>query len=66
MTEAEQRLAEVRAAISRILNEGQVIRKADRSVQYAELTALQKQEAQLQQQISSAKRGRNRISYVSI
>lgn len=66
MTEAEQRLAEVRAAISRILNNGQMVRKGDRSVQYAELSALQKQEAQLQQQINAAKRGRNRISYVSI
>jgi cell division protein FtsB len=66
MTEAEQRLAEVRAAISKILATGQIVRKGDRSVQYAELASLQKQEAQLQQQIATARRGRNRISYLSI
>lgn len=66
MTEAEQRLAEVQAAISRILSTGQIVRKGDRSVQYAELASLQKQEGQLQQQIATARRGRNRISYLSI
>lgn len=66
MTEAEQRLADVRAAISRILNNGQIIRKGDRSVQYAELTSLQKQEALLQQQVEASCRGRNRINYLSI
>ena len=66
MTEAEQRLAEVQAAISRILSTGQIVRKGDRSVQYAELASLQKQEAQLKQQISAAARGRNRINYLSI
>jgi len=35
MTEAEKRLAEVRAAISQILENGQSVRKGDREVRRA-------------------------------
>lgn len=69
MTEAQQRLAEVRASISQILTSGQRIRKADREVQRAELASLRILEEQYSKQVnqeSALRRGRNRISYVSI
>lgn len=69
MTEAQQRLAEVRASISQILASGQRIRKGDREVQRAELASLRILEEQYTKQVNqeaSALRGRNRISYVSI
>lgn len=69
MTEAEKRLAEVRASISQILESGQSIRKGDREVRRAELASLRILEEQYSKQVArdaAAKRGRNRISYVSI
>lgn len=69
MTEAQQRLAEVRASISQILASGQRIRKGDREVQRAELASLRILEEQYAKQVNqeaAALRGRNRISYVSI
>lgn len=69
MTEAEQRLAEVRASIKQILESGQSIRKGDREVKRAELASLRILEEQYSKQAAreaAAKRGRNRISYVSI
>lgn len=69
MTEAEQRLAEVRASIKQILESGQSIRKGDREVKRAELASLRILEDQYSKQAAreaASKRGRNRISYVSI
>lgn len=71
MTEAEQRLAEVRAAISAVLKNGQRLRRADREVQLAELNSLRLLEKQyaeqvMQEQAPRTRRGRNRISYVGI
>lgn len=69
MTEAQQRLAEVRASISQILTSGQRIRKADREVHRAELASLRILEEQYSKQVSqesALRRGRNRISYLSI
>ncbi len=69
MTEAQQRLADVRASIKEILASGQRIRKADREVQRADLAALRSLEEQYTKQVNqeaAALRGRNRISYVSI
>nr|WP_312623676.1 hypothetical protein [Pseudomonas juntendi] len=71
MTEAEQRLAEVRAAISAVLKNGQRLRRADREVQLAELNSLRLLEKQyaeqvMQEQAARTHRGRNRISYVGI
>lgn len=69
MTEAQQRLAEVRASISQILTSGQRIRKADREVQRAELASLRILEEQYSKQVnqeSALRPGRNRISYLSI
>jgi uncharacterized protein involved in exopolysaccharide biosynthesis len=69
MTEAEKRLAEVRAAISQILENGQSVRKGDREVRRAELNSLRILEEQYSTQVArdaAAKRGRNRITYMSI
>lgn len=70
MTEAEQRLAEVRAAINQILKGGQRIRRGDREVQRAELASLRILEEQYNKAVSNekalARRGRNRINYLSI
>lgn len=71
MTEAELRLAEVRAAISAVLKNGQRLRRADREVQLAELNSLRLLEKQYaeqvaQEQAARMRRGRNRISYVGI
>lgn len=62
----EQQLANVQAAIQKILATGQRVRKGDREVEHARLSDLQVQEAQLQQQLAARKRGRNRINYVKI
>lgn len=68
MTEAQMRLAEVRASIAKINATGQRVRKGDREVQYADLTALLKLEEQYRNEVSreAARRGRNRITYLSI
>lgn len=68
-TEAQQRLAEVRAAIDQILTTGQRIRRGDREVQRAELASLRILEEQYQRAVDTervAARGRNRISYLRI
>jgi hypothetical protein len=71
MTEAQQRLAEVRAAISAVLKTGQRMRRADREVQLAELNSLRLLEKQYAEQVASEQaalkgRGRSRVSYVGI
>ncbi|MGE1083100.1 hypothetical protein ACQJ0O_12810 [Pseudomonas shirazensis] len=71
MTEAEQRLAEVRVAISAVLKNGQRLRRADREIQLAELNSLRLLEKQYADQVAleqaaRARRGRSRISYVGI
>ncbi|MDT9644030.1 hypothetical protein HBO40_00305 [Pseudomonas protegens] len=71
MTDAQQRLAEVRAAISAVLQTGQRLRRADREVQLAELNSLRLLEKQYAEQVASEQaalkgRGRSRVSYVGI
>ncbi|PXX58512.1 hypothetical protein SAMN05660489_04945 [Pseudomonas sp. LAMO17WK12:I10] len=71
MTDAQQRLAEVRAAISRVLKNGQRLRRQDREVQLAELNSLRLLEKQYAEEVAAEQatlqgRGRNRISYVGI
>ncbi|AZL67938.1 hypothetical protein [Pseudomonas oryziphila] len=71
MTEAQQRLDEVRAAISRVLKNGQRLRRQDREVQLAELNSLRLLERQYAEQVAQEHaaqqgRGRNRISYVGL
>ncbi|MGF6591093.1 hypothetical protein [Pseudomonas sp. 2835] len=71
MTEAQQRLAEVRAAISAVLKNGQRLRRADREVQMAELNSLRLLEKQYAEQVAAEAaalqhRGRNRVSYVRV
>ncbi|MDN7142705.1 hypothetical protein KC131_18820 [Pseudomonas sp. JQ170] len=71
MTEAQQRLAEVRAAISAVLKNGQRLRRADREVQMAELNSLRLLEKQYSEQVAAEaaalqRRGRNRVSYVRV
>lgn len=71
MTEAQQRLAEVRASIKAILEKGQRVRRGDREVQRAELASLRILEAQVAKEVVNENavlqgRGRSRISYPSI
>lgn len=71
MTDAQQRLADVRAGIKAILEQGQRLRKGDREVQRAELASLRMLEAQIVKEVSLEQmalngRGRNRITYPSI
>lgn len=71
MTEAQNRLDEVRAAISRVLKNGQRLRRQDREVQLAELNSLRLLEKQYAEQVAQERaalqgRGRNRIAYVGI
>lgn len=71
MTDAQQRLAEVRAAISRVLKNGQRLRRQDREVQLAELNSLRLLEKQYADEVAREQaallgRGRNRVSYVGI
>ncbi|WP_434987172.1 hypothetical protein [Pseudomonas protegens] len=71
MTDAQQRLAEVRAAISAVLKTGQRLRRADREVQLAELNSLRLLEKQYAEQVASEQaalkgRGRSRVSYMGI
>lgn len=70
MTEAQQRLANVRAAIKDILEKGQSIRKDGRELRRADLDSLRALEAQYGRDVAAeqlARRGaRNRIGYVKI
>ena len=70
MTEAQQRLADVRAAINAILEKGQSVRKADRELRRADLASLRMLEEQYARAEAAerlAQRGaRNRIHYVKI
>jgi hypothetical protein len=71
MTDAQLRLAEVRAAISDVLKKGQRLRRADREVQLAELNSLRLLEKQYAQEVANEQaslrgRGRNRVSYLGI
>jgi hypothetical protein len=71
MTEAQKRLDEVRAAISRVLKNGQRLRRQDREVQLAELNSLRLLEKQYAEQVAQEQaalvgRGRNRVSYAGI
>ena len=71
MTDAEQRLADVRAAIKDILDKGQRVRKGDREMQRAELASLRILESQVAKEVANENaalmgRGRSRISYPSI
>lgn len=70
MTEAQQRLADVRAAIKDILEKGQSVRKDGRELRRADLGSLRALEAQYTRDVAAeqfARRGaRNRISYVKI
>ncbi|MEE4461284.1 hypothetical protein V2S84_03910 [Azotobacter chroococcum] len=70
MTEAQQRLADVRAAIKDILEKGQSVRKDGRELRRADLGSLRALEAQYVRDVTAeqlAQRGaRNRISYVKI
>ncbi|UPF02910.1 hypothetical protein MXB02_20390 [Pseudomonas mosselii] len=71
MTDAQQRLAEVRAAISRVLKNGQRLRRQDREVQLAELNSLRLLEKQYADEVAREQaallgRGRNRVSYMGI
>ncbi|MEN5312401.1 hypothetical protein [Pseudomonas koreensis] len=71
MTDAQQRLAEVRAAISDVLKKGQRLRRADRELYRAELNSLRLLEQQYTKEVALEQaqqqgRGRNRISYMKI
>ena len=71
MTEAQQRLTDVRASIKAILEKGQRVRRGDREVQRAELASLRILEAQVAREVANENaallgRGRSRISYPSI
>jgi hypothetical protein len=71
MTDAQQRLADVRAGIKAILEKGQRVKKGDREVQRAELASLRMLESQLSAEVSREQaalvgRGRSRISYPRI
>ncbi|WP_301154351.1 hypothetical protein [Metapseudomonas otitidis] len=52
MTTAQERLDEVRRAISDVLGKGQSVRKGDRSVERAELASLRMLESQYLQQVN--------------
>jgi len=70
MTEAQQRLDDVRAAIRDILEKGQSIRKDGRELRRADLDSLRTLEAQYVRDLAAerlARRGiRNRIGYLKI
>lgn len=71
MTEAAQRLADVRAAINEVLTKGQRLRRGDRELYRAELLSLQKLEQELVERVAVEQaaamgRGRNRIRYLKI
>lgn len=56
MTTAAQRLAEVRAAIQDILDNGQEVRRGDRSLKRGELASLRMLEAQYAEQAAAEAR----------
>ena len=65
MTTAVQRLAEVRAAIQDILDNGQEVRRGDRSLKRGELASLRMLEAQYAEQAATEARAtaaRSRVS----
>lgn len=71
MSDAKQRLTEVRAAISDVLKKGQRLRRADREIYRAELNSLRLLERQYAEEVAREDaallgRGRNRISYMKI
>lgn len=71
MTDAQRRLAEVRAAISAVLKNGQRLRRADRESQMAELNSLRLLEQQYAKEVAAEQaamkgRGRNRVLYLGI
>lgn len=71
MTEAQQRLAQVRASILAILEKGQRVRRGDRELQRAELASLRMLETQIAKEVANENaalkgRGRSRITYPSI
>lgn len=70
MTEAQQRLADVRAAINAILEKGQSVRKDGRELRRADLASLRMLEEQYARAEAAerlARSGaRNRINYVKI
>lgn len=71
MTDAQQRLAEVRAAISDVLKKGQRLRRGERELYRAELNSLRLLEQQYAREVALEQaqqqgRGRNRISYMAI
>lgn len=70
MTETQQRLADVRAAIKDILEKGQSVRKDGRELRRADLASLQTLERQYARDEAAerlALRGaRNRINYMKI
>jgi hypothetical protein len=71
MTDAQQRLAEVRAAISDVLKKGQRLRRSDRELYRAELNSLRLLEQQYAREVALEQaqqmgRGRNRVSYMKI
>jgi len=69
MTESEQRLADVRTAIEKVLLGGQIVRYGERQVTRADLYALRKLESDYVAEAlaeGNKSRGRNRISYMRI
>ncbi|SEI17176.1 hypothetical protein [Pseudomonas asplenii] len=69
MTQAQEQLAAVQAAIAKVLKGGQSVRYGDRQVTRADLGMLRKLEKDYSAQVQAEqqkKRGRNRISYMSI
>jgi len=71
MTDAQQRLAEVRAAITDVLKKGQRLRRGDRELYRAELNSLRLLEQQYAKEVALEQAqlqgcGRNRISYMAI
>jgi hypothetical protein len=70
-TDAERRLAEVRAAISKIVNGAQSVRYGERQLNRADLGVLRDLEKQYAQEVIAEQarlrgRGRNRITYLGI
>lgn len=67
MTTAAQRLAEVRAAIQDILDNGQEVRRGDRSLKRGELASLRMLEGQYAEQAAAEARAaatRSRVTRV--
>lgn len=58
MTGAQQRLAEVRTAISDVLTKGQRLRRADREILRAELASLRMMEKQYADEVAVEERRR--------